>query len=94
MKTLKNVMKVLVALAAVAGAVYALSVYGDKIAAWCRNIIAKITGKACETEEVPAEPAPAAEEPSAEVPAAEAAAEEPAAAADGAPVADESDFAD
>lgn len=36
---MKTVMKVLTALAAVAGAVYVVATYGDKIVAWAKSII-------------------------------------------------------
>ncbi len=72
MKTVKCVMKVLAALAAIAGAVYLIAVYGDKLVAWAKRVIG-----CCPWDEGMEEEAPAAEEP-AEAPAAEetAAAEE------------------
>ena len=36
MKTAKIVAKIVVALAAVAGAVYVVATYGEQIVAWCR----------------------------------------------------------
>ena len=102
MKVFAAVVKVLAALAAVAGAVYAIATYGDKIVAWAKNLMAKCP---CSCTQVPAEEAPAeeptpAEEPEAaqEAPVEEAApaeeatpAEEPV-SEDGVPVADEDDF--
>lgn len=100
MKIFTNIVKALVALAAVAGAVYAVATYGDKIVAWAKKLLNGCPCKEAEpvAEEVPAEE-PAAEE---EAPAAEEApAEEPAPAeevpaeeapADDAPVAEDSDF--
>ena len=39
MKVFSVVMKVLVALAAVAGAIYIAATYGDKIVAWAKNLL-------------------------------------------------------
>ena len=39
MKTLNAIVKVLTALAAVAGAVYLVAAYGDKIVAWAKRVI-------------------------------------------------------
>ena len=39
MKTLNAIVKVLAALAAVAGAVYLVAAYGDKIVAWAKRVI-------------------------------------------------------
>lgn len=98
MKIFTNIVKALVALAAVAGAVYAVATYGDKIVAWAKKLLNNCPCKAAEpvAEEVPAEePAaeevPAEEVPAEEAPAEEAPAEEPA-PADDAPVAEDSDF--
>ena len=98
MKTLNAIVKVLAALAAVAGAVYLVAAYGDKIVAWAKRVIG-----CCPWDEGMEEPAeePAAPEAPAEEPAAaEAPAEEPAAAPEAAetpaqpdePIADEGDF--
>ena len=107
MKVFSAVVKVLTALAAVAGAVYVIATYGDTIVAWAKGLMAKCP---CCCDEAPVEEAPAEEAaPSEEVvseeeaPAEESApveevvseevapAEEPV-ADDGAPVADEDDF--
>ena len=98
MKTLNAIVKVLAALAAVAGAVYLVAAYGDKIVAWAKRVIG-----CCPWDEGMEEPAeePAAPEAPAEEPAAaETPAEEPAAAPEAAetpaqpdePIADEGDF--
>ena len=57
---MKTVLKVLTALAAVAGTVYVIATYGDKIVAWAKKILAKFPscsvefsckcGDACEGE--------------------------------------------
>ena len=39
MKAVKTISKILVALAAVAGAVYVIATYGDKIVAWAKNLL-------------------------------------------------------
>ena len=41
MNTFKTVAKILTALAAVAGAVYLIATYGDKIVAWAKELLAK-----------------------------------------------------
>ena len=95
MKPFETVMKVLAALAAVAGVIVVLAAYGDKIVEWAKKMMAKIPCHNCDIIEfTPAEDfdeeeeaAPAAEE------AAEAPAEEPVAApAEGEPVAEDADF--
>lgn len=50
MKIFANVMKILAALAAVAGAVYVVATYGDKIVAWAKKLLN--CTKPCECEEV------------------------------------------
>ena len=62
MKVFAAVVKILAALAAVAGAVYVIATYGDKIVAWAKNLMAKCP---CNCSGEPAEEAPA-EEPVAE----------------------------
>ncbi len=39
MKTFNTIMKILAALAAVAGAVYIIATYGDKIVAWAKKLL-------------------------------------------------------
>lgn len=99
MKTLNVVVKVLAALAAIAGVVYLLAAYGDKVVAWAKRVIG-----CCPWDEGMEEEAPAAEEApvSEETPVAaeEAPVEEPAAEETPAveepesnePIADEGDF--
>lgn len=103
MKTLNAVLKVLTALATVAGAIYIVATYGEQIVAWAKKTLACLPKcPSCEksetAEEVPAEEAPAEEAPAAEeVPAAEEPAEEPVpevVVAENEPVAEETDFAE
>ena len=105
MKTLNTIVKILAALAAVAGAVYVVATYGEQITAWAKRVLASLPKCPCckeepkaveETaaEEAPAEE-PAEEVPAEESPAEEAPAEEPAAeVAANEPVAEEADFAE
>lgn len=51
MKAATIIAKILTVLATVAGAIYLLATYGDKIVAWCKGLIAS----APKTEEVEAE---------------------------------------
>lgn len=99
MKPFETVMKVLAALAAVAGVVVVLAAYGDKIVEWAKKMMAKIPCHDCDIIEfTPAEDFDeeaenaAAEAPAAEEAPAEEAAEEVAAPADGEPVAEDADF--
>lgn len=101
MKHLNTILKVLAALAAVAGAVYIVATYGEQIVAWARKLWNRLPQcPACEKVAEPAEvsDAPVAEEVSAEeAPAEEVPAEEPAPeviVADHEPVAEEADFAE
>lgn len=78
MKTIGAIIKVLTALATVAGTVYIIATYGDKIVAWAKEMLAKCpcTGAckcSCETPAEEETAAPAAEEtaPVEEAPAAE-----------------------
>jgi nucleoid-associated protein YgaU len=93
MKAANIIVKVLVALAAVAGAVYVIATYGDKIVAWAKKMLGNC--KCCECCEGECECTCECEEAAAEeAPAEEAAAEE--AAAEEAPAAEaevtEADF--
>lgn len=99
MKTINAIMKVLTALAAIAGAVYILAVYGDRIVAWAKALLAKapqVPTPAAQTVPTAADAVPAEDDVSAEdfvddAPAAEAV--EAVVKADTiSPVADESDF--
>ena len=91
MNTFKTVAKILTALAAVAGAVYLIATYGDKIVAWAKELLAKCPCKCnvddcaeCECEckceegecECKCEEAPAEEVLAEEAPVEEAPAEE------------------
>lgn len=49
MKIFSNILKVLTALAAVAGAIYVIATYGDKIVAWAKKLL---NCTCCETEAV------------------------------------------
>lgn len=100
MKVFANVVKILTALAAVAGAVYVIATYGEQIVSWAKKVLASFPCPKCEeaeaVEEVAAEEAveePAAEEVTAEEPVVE----EPAAEVvveETEPVAEEADFAE
>ena len=104
MKTVNTIVKILSALAAIAGAVYIIATYGEQITAWAKKVLSNLPKCPCckddAAEEAPAE-APAAEEAPAEEPAAvEVPVEEPAAPAEEPvvaphePVAEEADFAE
>lgn len=83
MKIFSTVLKILTALAAVAGAIYVIATYGDKIVAWAKNLLngccnceCECDGAcecACECAEVCecVEEVPAEEAPAEEVPVAE-----------------------
>ena len=45
---MKTVMKLLAALAAVAGAVYVIATYGEQIVAWCKKVMAMLPKCECE----------------------------------------------
>lgn len=81
MKVFNTIMKIVAALAVVAGIVYIVATYGEKIAAWARNLLSKVeslcgTKCTCECEctcegdccceEAPAEELSAEEVPQAE----------------------------
>ena len=89
---MKTAVKILTALAAIAGAVYVIATYGDQIVAWSKKIMAAMPKcPCCEKEEAAAEevaeevPVVAEEEPAVEV-----TIEVPAQESE--PVAEESDF--
>lgn len=98
MKIFANIMKVLTALAAVAGAIYVVATYGDQIVAWAKKVWASLPCPKCEEAEVVEEftaEAPV-EEVAQEIPAEDAVVEEPAAeivVEENEPVAEEADFA-
>ena len=97
---MKNVIKLLTALATIAGVVYVVATYGDKIVEWAKKIWAAMPKcPCCEEAEPAAEEAAVEEEVPAEEPVAEeapAAEEEPVAeevvVEETAPVAEEADF--
>lgn len=99
---MKNIVKILTALATLAGVVYLLATYGEQIVAWAKKLLNALPKcPSCEQNDAPVEESPAEE---ADAPAAEAApAEDPAPAEEPAPeivvsgnepVADETDFAE
>lgn len=108
MNTFKTVVKILTALATVAGAIYVIATYGDKIVAWAKKLLAQCPCKCnvddcaaceckcegeCECEcEAAEEAAPVEETPVEEVPAEEPV--EEVVVEEGEPVADEADFAE
>lgn len=47
---MKTVMKVLAALAAVAGAIYVIATYGEQIVAWCKKVMAMLPKCDCKCE--------------------------------------------
>lgn len=102
---MKNIIKILTALATIAGAVYIIATYGEQIVAWAKKLLnAMPKCPDCEeaevveeyTEEAPAAEAAAEEAVAEEVPVEEAV-EEPApevVVAEHEPVAEEADFAE
>ena len=101
MKTVNTLVKILTALAAIAGVIYVIATYGDKIVAWAKKLLASCPCTCdvedcadceCECEcpcEEPAEEAAPAEE---ETPAEEEAPVEEVVIEETEPVADEADF--
>ena len=96
---MKNILKILTALATIAGAVYIIATYGEQIVAWAKKLWNAMTKcPNCEEAEIIEEFE--AEEVSAEEPAAEevpVVEEEPApevVVAENEPVAEEADFAE
>lgn len=51
MKIFATIMKIVAALAAVAGAVYVVATYGDKIVAWAKGLLGKCSCECCCDEE-------------------------------------------
>lgn len=79
---MKNILKVLSVLAAVAGIVYVVAAYGDKLVAWCKKLCPckKKCGSVTPIEDVPADvEAPTQEDAAQEAPVQEDVAEEAAA---------------
>ena len=99
MKAMNTIIKILTALATIAGIVYIVATYGEQIVAWCKKTLENLPKcpKCEEAEDADIEVEITVEEPAEEVPAEEA----PAAEADFAheaaeaePVAEEHDFAE
>lgn len=106
MNAFKTVVKILTALAAIAGVIYIIATYGDKIVAWAKKLLAECPCKckvedcaececkcdgACECE---CEEAPVEEAAPVEVAPAEEEVIEEVVVEEGEPVADEDDFAE
>lgn len=95
---MKTVLKILAALAAIAGAVYVIATYGDKIVAWAKKLVASCPCHRCGDVVIEKEAEAPAEESAGEP--AEQPAEEPAAPEapadpeipENEPVAEENDF--
>lgn len=110
MKTVNTLVKILTALAAVAGAIYVIATYGDKIVAWAKKVLASCPCKCnvddcadcecececeCKCEEAAAEEAaPVEEAPAEEAAPVEEAPVEEIVIEETEPVADEADFAE
>lgn len=45
MKVFNKIVKVLLALAAVAGVIYVIAAYGERIVAWAKNLLARMRGE-------------------------------------------------
>ena len=106
MNTFKAVVKILAALAAVAGAIYLIATYGDKIVAWAKELLAKCPCK-CHLDDCKCDcdcecncdckcecNCNCEEAPAEEVAPAEEAPIEEVIVEEGEPVADEADFAE
>ena len=102
MKAMNTIIKILTALATVAGIVYIVATYGEQIVAWAKKMLNALPKcPACEeaevVEEAEAEAETTAEEVAAEEPAEEVAVEEPAPeviVTENEPVAEDTDFAE
>ena len=99
MKPINTIIKILTALAAVAGALYIVATYGEQIVAWAKKIWnAMPKCPCCEEEEIEVEFVTEDEEPAAEeIPVENVPAEEPAPeviVTENEPVAAEEDFAE
>ena len=93
---MKTVLKILTALAAIAGIVYAIATYGDKIVAWAKSILPTCPTEddvVCDEEDIADEAVEApVEEVAAEVVEEEVAPEEAPVVDESEPVAEEADF--
>lgn len=99
MKALNTILKIVAALAAVAGAIYVVATYGDKIVAWAKKLWSSLPQCPEVTVTVEAdtqeEPQPAEEAAVQEEPAEEVTEEAPVVeVSENEPVADEADFAE
>lgn len=100
MKAMNTIIKILTALAVVAGVVYIVAAYGEQIVAWCKKALESLPKcpKCEEAEDDDIEVEITVEEPSEEVPAEEAPAAEEAdfapVAPEAEPVAEDADFAE
>lgn len=68
MKAFNLIVKLLAALAAIAGVIYVIATYGEQIVAWAKKVLASVPKCPC-CEEAAAEEAVAEEVPAEEVPA-------------------------
>ena len=100
MKAMNTIIKILTALATIAGIVYIVATYGEQIVAWCKKTLEKLPKcpKCEEAEDADIEVEITVEEAAEEVPAEEAPAAEETdfapEAAEAEPVAEEHDFAE
>ena len=95
MKAANTIIKILTALAAVAGVIYIVATYGEQIVAWCKKTLANLPKcPSCEADEAVEEVVEEAAEEAVEEPAAEELPVEEVVVADGEPVAAEEDFAE
>lgn len=88
---MKTILKVLAALAAIAGVVYVIATFGDKIVAWAKKVLPTCDNDVEVEFEAEDEEAPA-EEPAVEEAVAEEAPAEEVVVEDAEPVAEETDF--
>ena len=94
MKAMNTIIKILTALAAVAGVIYIVATYGEQIVAWCKKTLESFPKcPFCEADEAEEEIVEEAETVEAE-PVAEEIPVEEVAASDAEPVADAADFAE
>ena len=99
MKAMNTIIKILTALATIAGIVYIVATYGEQNVAWCKKTLENLPKcpKCEEAEDADIEVEITVEEPAVEVPAEEAPAAEAdfaPEAAEAEPVAEEHDFAE
>ena len=94
MKAVNTIIKILTALAAVAGVIYIVATYGEQIVAWCKKTLESFPKcPFCEADEEEEKVVEEADAEEAE-PVAEEIPVEEAAASDAEPVADAADFAE